>query len=256
MLTLGLVTALVGCRGATSTGGTSEFAPRDTLATPSSAERDSALALLQRMERTVFDSAFVRLEGRGFTRRVRTEQLAPGGSIRAWRERVLRYPPAGPASMVDTDSMGTFESGIDALSRESDPTARPGNLATSAFPDKPAYLTARTQEAFAYHLLDDTLGTQPVRTVVVRPRDTPTGQEQSLRYTRLHIHPATNQLLAAYAVRAERVLLFREDSQLYVRLRPVNGTWLPHVTRFRARVDIPFRSPQQFRTTSDYGGWE
>jgi hypothetical protein len=233
--------------------------PSDTIAT--TVERDSALAVLSSMRRAAFDSAFASLHDYGVTRSVRTEQMTPSGTIAALRSYTLRYPSSAErGTILKRDSAGTFRDGgllgWSAPSRS--PRERPANVAAQTLSDEPAFVEPRTREAYRYALRTDSLqdGT-PVYLIDATARDRGTGRDQSVRYVRLVLDRETRTLIGLTMVRAGRVLLFEEDSRMYVRLqRAPDGRWVPHVTRVRAVVDVPFRTPRQFRTVSAYYGYE
>ncbi len=237
----------------------SPFVPSDTLS--SSVDRDSALAVLTAMERTAFDSAFVVLDRYTATRYVRTEQLTPAGVTTAFRSYTLRYPPAPEQGRLQRrDSTGAFRDGglFGRVAPDGTPTARPADVAEQILPDQPVYVEPRTREAFRYALQADSLrdGT-PVHVLEVKARAHGTGQDQGVRYARLLIHRASNQLIGLALVRNDQVLLFGENSRMSVRLqRGPDGTWVPHVTRVRASVHMPFRTPRQFRTVSAFYAYE
>ena len=259
-LACALLVSLLGCDDGTAADEGALFVPSDRPAASSSAERDSALALLDRMQRSAFDSAFVRLDRYSFVRSIRTEQRTTGGTVTAWTERALRYPVDGTAPRVlRSDSMGTVTgTTLGPLGPSSNPEPRPPNAATYAFPEEAAYLSKRTQGAFQYAFRPNTsIDGQAARVVEIHPKPTPDGHDQVIRFARLTIARGTNQLLAAHTVRSERTLLFQEDSELLVRLQrsPDRQTWVPADTRFHTRVDVPLRAPQQFRTTSTYTGY-
>jgi hypothetical protein len=216
------------------------------------------------MDRSALDSSFARLRGRSYVRHTRLDRLGPGGALRAWQTRTLRYTPEAGADpeLVAADSAGAPGSRpLAGLTPAADPQARLENPVPYALPDQPAYLSPRTREAFAYRLTADTLTfgpeAAPVAVQVVEVRARPgTGDDQSVRYARLVTTRAGHTLVAASVVRAERTLFFREDSRFSLALRPGPArTWLPALTRFRARVDVPFRAPRQFRTASAYYGF-
>lgn len=248
------VMTLLGCEASTSAGRQSPFVDASTLPDVSGAERDSALAALDRMQRTAFDSSFTRLSRYAFTRTLRTEQLTPSGAVAALRTLTLRAHPDSGTTLVAADSIGAFQDGLfDRFASASDPAALPGALAGYVLEDKPAYLAARTREAFSYRLHPDTLDGAPVRVVTVDARPTGEGADQSIRRAVLTMTRDAHELVALSMVRAERSLLFREDSHFVVRLRRTpDGVWLPHLTRFHAHVGIPFRDAQQFRSVSTY----
>jgi len=249
--------SLLGC--SSSPRPTSPFLPADTIAT--TVDRDSALAVLSSMRRTAFDSAFTALNEYAVTRSVRTEQMGPSGAVTAMQSYVLRYSPgSGQGTIQERDSMGTFRSGgiLEWSTPAQTPTARPSNVAEQVLSDEPAFIEPRTREGYRYALRADTLrGETPVYLLDAFARDQGTGRDQSVRYVRLVLHRGTRELIGLRMVRAGRVLLFEENSRMSVRLRRApDGQWVPHVTRVRALVDVPFRTPRQFRTASDYYAYE
>jgi hypothetical protein len=212
------------------------------------------------MQRAALDSAFAILSDYRVTRSVRTEQMTPSGTIAALRSYVLRYPPGGDRGTLQTrDSMGTFRGGglLGGAAPDRSPRERPADVAAQVLADEPAFIEPRTREAFRYALQADTLleGT-PVYLLEATARNRGTGRDQSVRYVRLVLDRDTRQLIGLTMVRAGRVLLFEENSRMHVRLRRApDSRWVPQVTRTRARVDVPFRSPRQFRTVSAYYGY-
>jgi len=248
----------LGCATSPADRPPAAFAPADTVSA-SPAERDSALSVLTSMRRTAFDSAFAALDGYGFTRHVRTEQLAPSGTTTAVQSYKVSYQPnAERGTLQRHDSTGAFRDGglLASLSSPRRRTERPANRAAEALPDQPAYLAPRTRDAFRYSIRPDSLrdGT-PTYVVAAQAR-----REEGVRYARLTLTRPSHTLIGLTVVRAERALLFREDSRLHIRLRRAPDTpsmsptwdWVPHVTRFRAVVKVPFRAPRQFRTVSAY----
>lgn len=239
----------------------SSLIPSDTL--PSNVSRDSAIAVLSSMQRTAFDSAFAALEAYGVTRYVRTEQLSPSGVITALRSSVLRYPDSSrDGTILRRDSSGAFRRGglFGRVAPDQQPTARPANFAAQVLSDQPAYVEPRTREAFRYALQADTLrdGT-PVYVLEAIARDYGTGREQGIRYARLHIVRSTRELIGLTTVRDDEVLLFGENSRLSFHLRRApdgRRDWVPHVTRVRALVHVPFRTPRQFRTVSAFYAYD
>lgn len=266
---------LTGCGRATSGGGPSPFTPSDLPPSPSEENRARAIALLDSMQRTTFDSAFVRLQNLAFTRTVRTERLRPGttvdapgaptdpAQVRAFREREITYRPAGSTSpnggpfevqVTRADSSGSFDASVlGRFAPTSDPTGVPTNLATQAFPDDPAYLSEKKHEAFQYAVRSATYDGVPahVVTITVRPKDT--GTEPSARYARLTLHRDTYQLLAVHTVYTERTLLYGQDTVFAISLRRGPGdAWVPRETHFRALLKMILRDPFDIRTTSTY----
>lgn len=254
LLLAGCLLVLQGCTS--STGRTdAPFMPSDTIT--SAVDRDSALAVLSSMRRSAFDSAFADLDDHTVSRYVRTEQLTPSGTTTAVRSYLLHYEPGdGQGTIQRRDSTGVFRSGgwLGWASPDRAPTDRPSNVAAQVLPDQPAYIEPRTREAFRYALRADTLLDEtPAYVLEAVARDRGTGQQQSVRYVRLLIDRASRQLVGLAMVRSGRVLLFGENTQMSMRLRRgPNRSWVPHVTRVRASVNVPLRTPRQFRTVSAY----
>jgi len=236
---------------------TPAFMPVDTIA--SAVDRDSALAVLTSMRRTAFDSAFATAGRYGVTRYARTEQLSPSGTTTAVRSHVVEYAPGdGPGTLRRQDSSGTFRRGglFGWAAPSRSPAGRPPNVAGQVLSDQPAYVEPRTREAFRYALRADTLGRGiPVYLIEATARDRGTGRDQGVRHVRLVLDRASRQLIGLTMVRADDVLLFRENSRFHIRLRRApeeEDEWVPHVTRSRASVRVPFRAPRQFRTVSAF----
>lgn len=272
---LAVAVGLTGCGRATSGGGPSPFTPSDVPPSPSEENRARATALLDSMQRTAFDSAFVRLQDLAFTRTVRTERLRPGtapaspgapadpAQVEAFREREIAYrPAANPATdgtplegqVMRADSSGSFDASVlGRFAPASDPTSVPTNLATQAFPDDPAYLSEKKREAFQYTVRSSTYDGVPVHVVTVTARAKDTGTEPSARYARLTLHRDTYQLLAAHTVYTDRTLLYGQDTVFAISLRRGPGdAWVPHETHFRALLKMILRDPFDIRTTSTY----
>lgn len=252
----GLLLGGTGCTS--SSGGESPFMPSDTIT--SSVGRDSALAVLTSMRRTAFDSAFVRLSNYAVTRSVRTEQLTPAGATTAVRSYEIRYAPGAERGTIERrDSSGTFREGglFGRVAPESDPAARPENVAAQMLPDQPAFVEPRTREAFRYALRATTVRGTPVYTLEATARARGTGQDQAVRYARLRIHRPSRQLIGLTLVRDEEVLLFGEDSRMRLGLqRTAGGAWVPRESRVRAVLRVPFRTPRHFRTVSAFYEYE
>ena len=256
-----LVLGSLGCTSPPEHGeGSVAFGALDTIEA-TDVPRDSALAILAQLNRTAFDSAFARLDAYAVTRHVRTEQMDTTGTVTAHRTRTLRYSPGtAPGTIQRADSAGQFQTGglLSSIAPTASRRARPSNLAAQALPDQPTYLAPRTQEAYRYALRRDSLldGT-PTHVVEAKARLDERGADQSIRYARLTIDRASDQLVGLTTARASQILLFRERSQVTLRLRRApDATWVPHLTRVRALVDVPFRAPRQFRTVSAYYGYD
>lgn len=254
----GLLLSGLGC-SSSGARSPSPFVPTDTIT--SAVGRDSALTVLTAMRRAAFDSAFTALDDYVVRRYVRTEEMTPSGTTTAVRSYVLRYRPGAKQGTVERrDSIGTFRDGglFGYVAPHRDAAARPPNVAAQILPDQPPYVEPRTREAFRYALQHDSLqdGT-PVYVLEVKARARGTGREQGVRYARLLIHRPSDELIGLTLVRDDEALLYGEDSQMSVRLRRASdGTWVPYLTRLRASVHVPFRTPRQFRTVSAFYAYE
>lgn len=271
LLIAGVAAGGTGCtQQAPPSNADSPFGTLDTIAATEAA-RDSVLAVLARMNRTAFDSAFATLDAYAVTRHVRTEQLDTSGTTTAYRSLTLRYLPGQTSGTVQrADSAGTFRRGglLSGITPAQRRRSRPSNLAAQTLPDQPAYLAPRTQEAYRYALRRDSLRDDtPVFVVEATARADERGHDQAVRYARLTIDRSSHELVGLTTHRTNRILLFRENSQITIRLRRApnggrddaphpEGAWVPHLTRFRAVVDVPFRAPRQFRTVSAYYGYD
>lgn len=230
------------------------FAPTDTVV--STVDRDSALAVLSSMRRTAFDSAYAALDDYTVTRYVRTEQLDSTGTITALRAHILQYAPGtARGTLQQSDSIGTFRDGglLGRVAPDRRPTDRPANVAEQILPDQPAYIEPRTREAFRYALAADTLlDGPPIYILEARAREAGTGRDQSIRHARLLIERQSRELIGLTTVRADPGLFFSEHSRLHLQLRPLETEWVPDVTRVRAVLNVPFRTPRQFHTVSAF----
>lgn len=230
------------------------LASTDTLFEATGEERQAALDALQDVERTALDTAFQRLERHAFTRYNRTEQFTPRNEMNAYVERTTRHGNDTSPEVLHADSAGTFQTGfLDRFFATDDVDLLPAELVDYAVPDEPAYLSEREQEAFRYRLRSDTLASgHPVDVVDVAAQPGEVGADQSIRYARVYVDPESREMVGFYIVHSDDGWLFNEDSRFFVTLRPVDGTWLPHVTRFRAQVGVPLRAPVTFGASAAY----
>jgi hypothetical protein len=259
-LFLGVLLVAGGCQGGSDGPVSVAVGPSmPTPEAPTEAERRAALDALDNVKRAVLDSAFVRLREQAFTRRVRTEALTPSGSVSAFVERAVRYMPQDGGlsrTVVARDSSGpaeAFAGGLD-WARPASSSDGPANISRDVLPESPAYMEARTREAFHYRLLPDTtLQGRTAQVIAVWARPGAEGYDQNIRNVRLYVDRTSRQIVGVRLLRADRSALFREDSHLRLWLRPgPDGAWVPHSTRFQTRVDVIFRAPQAFRTTARY----
>lgn len=249
---------IVGCGGSSSgDAGTRTSAPSPSSAAATSAEQDSALALLSLLGQDAFEEAFGALPHYAYTRRTRTEQRSADRTLVAARERTVRYQTQDARrvrTVVAADSAGAFERGLlGRLASEDAAPSDPSDVAPYIIPEDPAYLSARNQEDFTYHLLPDTV-IAGVRASVVEVRARPSSS-QSLRRLRLYLDGRTP--IAVHLERADQSLLYREQSRFELEMQPApSGGWVPHRTDVRTRLKRLLRPAQRFITTSTYSDFE
>lgn len=234
----------------------------DTLFTATPAERSAALDALESMQQAEMRGAFGRLSDYHFQRYMRTAHYGPDGKPAGAFEHVVRYQPEGDtlrATLVRADSSGAPPDAgwIAGLAPSSRPMALPADLLADILPDDPAFVAPRTREGYRYRLRADTLASGvPVEVVEARAQPDERGHDLTVRHAQLYLDPETRQLLAVHLVRAERAVLFSEDSQFFMSLRPAPDTgWVPHLVRIQTRVGVPFRAPREARTVSAFYGY-
>jgi hypothetical protein len=219
------------------------------------AERDSVLAVLRAADPDALAAAFDRLDALPYTVETTTEQLGPAGEVGARRRVVAEVSPSAPApTVLESDSAGAFDWGAFGALAADDaerplPSDNPAGLLLS---EDPPYLSPRGRETFAFRFAPDTLlGDQRVRVLAVdaRPGD---GDDQLLRHARLYVD-AEGTLVGVHLRRRTESLLFSEASEATILLHPTRaGTWLPHLTRFDARVAALFTDRRHFRLQRVY----
>ncbi len=232
---------LAGCRGA----------PPASMDGPSPAARDSVLALLRATGQDTLRAAFAHLADAPYTRYVRTEQRDAAARLTAYEERTVRYE-AEASSLLAADTAGTFDFGYLGSfvgSPTDDRTA--ADLPQQIIPEDPPYLAPRNYEAYAYRLLPDTLlFGRPTRVIEVQAAP---GADLNVRYVRLYRDRPTGELVALSLERRERKLFFREESRLFIQIRPAaDGGWLPFLTRITTHLRVSPGAPQTLRTVSAY----
>ena len=252
---------VIGCGPTDRTGGPS-YPVSEAQFQQDPAERDSALQLLRAMDTAPFETAFERLPRYRYTRHTRTERLTPDEEAAAAAEQTVQFDFQGGErvrQLLAADTTGTFDAGLLARLAPDDHGEDPARSPTNhLLPDDPPYLDDRNREAFLYRLLPDTLlGELRVRVVEVQARPGE-GDKQAIRRARFYVAPRTGggTLVALLLDRAHPATLFYEQSTfaLQLGLHP-DGAWLPHHLRFQSHVEMPLRTPQFIRTTSDFSDY-
>lgn len=250
-----IASAFLAASGCTAPDGApSRYAPpADTSAW--SATGSAVVERLDTLDFVVMDSAFAALPRLPLTRTLRTDVFTPNDSIRAQLHQTWRHRPGAAPELLDETQTGTLpDHDLWGLAPQSEPGTLPGNVVRDAYPDEPAFLEARNQPAYQYGMRRDTLAPNiPVDRIEVVARDTEDGRRMAIPYARIDVLPGTETVVSTYLVRAERTLLYDEDSLFYIALQPgPKGQWLPHITRFRARVDVPLRPVESVQTVTTF----
>jgi hypothetical protein len=205
--------------------------------------------LLDSLRRSPLREAFGQLAAHEYTRFVRTEQFDADGRRVAIAERVTRHAPSNATSILQSTIDGTFDNG--AFGRLADrETSYVAMLPDLVVRELPPYLSPRKREAYRYTLMPDTvLWGIPARVVEVRAGM----PEESVRRARLYVDTGEGHLIAYAVERDERALLYREQSRLFISIRPgPDGGWVPFTTRFDVRLRIPFHATQRLQTVAAY----
>lgn len=220
-------------------------------------EGDSAFSFISDIDQEAFNRAFSELPRRNYIRYTRTDQFDEEEYLIAFEERVTRHqgPPNNRSFLtLEYDSAGSFDYGYfhRFVSQKVD-SSDPINLAQYVIPEDPAYLSARSRDAYTYRSLPDTMmWDMAARVIEVRARPEE-GNGHSIRRVRLYVDRGTKRLIAIYLERIDLAIWYREESQFYVHIRPTpNGSWVPYNTRFETKIGVPFRPTQRFRTVSTY----
>ncbi|MDX1548513.1 MAG: hypothetical protein R3247_16060 [Rhodothermales bacterium] len=218
------------------------------------AVRDTVLAVLGRIDDRAFREAFSRLDAVPHTRHIRTTQLDASGRRLAGLERVVRHED-GAHRLLHADTLGAFAFGYLGSFVDADPgtPAPAADWLDALLPEDPAYLAPRNRDAFVYRFRPDTVvAGMPVQAVEIRAR-AGEGDDQPIRRARLYLDEDAGRLVAFSLHRSNRAFFARETTAVFAAVRPGDGgSWRPHVTRVRTRIDGPFRAPHRFQTASAF----
>ena len=250
--------ALAGCTGSDGeTPGDTVYPAAFNPLEQDPVERDSVLALLDRIDEVPFRHAFDGLTGYMYTRYSRTEQFNDKNFLVAFDERQLRYTGTADKRSVSTiasDSSGVFDYGffrsfVSTHAQSQDPK----NIAQHILPEDPSYLVPRNHEAYLYRTIGDTLMADHVARIVEIRALPESGDGLNIRRVRLYIEKEAEKLVAAQVERIDLAMFFREESVFFMHIRPTPaGDWLPYNTRFQTRIVMPFKPPFLYRTVASY----
>ncbi len=233
---------------------------RGTAIAPTAGEaelRDSVLTILRGADQAPFRSAFSELSNYDFTRYIRTEQYDGEDFMVAYDEHIIEVSTQSGERLThieQADSAGNFEFGFfKSFVSENVEEVDPNDLVPFVLPDDVGYLNPRDRDKYSYKLLPDTLlWDRQAQVVEVRAKPE-LADGLNVRRVRHYIDRATNELMAVYLERIDLAMLFREESQFYVHVRPNNrGKLLPYNTRFQTLIMTPFRDANKIRTVSTY----
>lgn len=216
-------------------------------------ERDSAIALLQRVGTETIDRAFAELSRQPHTLHERLHQFDESGRINAYRRRTVAVDPPD-VTTVTSESEGTFDFGAFGRFVSFDDLDRlPQNPVPFILAEDPPFLTPQGRELYHFAFDPDTT-VHYVRltsvTVTARPGD---GDDQPLRRARMLIDPATEQIVSLRIERHSSNVLFGETSTLEISLSPSRQlTWLPARTNYRVALRAALTATRRFQLERDY----
>jgi hypothetical protein len=233
---------------------------RGTAFVPTSGEaalRDSVLSVLLGADQGPFRSAFSKLSSYDFTRYIRTEQYDGDDFLIAFEEHIVDVSSRSGeriTRMEQADSAGNFEFGFfKRFVSDNVDNVDPVDLVPYVLPEDVGYRNPRDRDKYRYRFLPDTLlWDQQVQVVEARAKPE-LADGLNVRRVRHYIDRETGELMAVYLERIDLAMLFREESQFYVHVRPNGkGVVLPYNTRFQTLIMTPFRDPNKIRTVSTY----
>ncbi|PEN06280.1 hypothetical protein CRI93_10690 [Longimonas halophila] len=220
---------------------------------------DAVVSRLDSLDLALMDSAFAALPRVPLTRTTRTDAFTPADSLRGQLYQTWHHRPKAEPELLEETQTGTLpDRDLWGLVPRANAASLPENIVRDAYPDEPPFLEARNQPAYRYGMRRDTLAPGiPVDRIEVVARDTGDGRRMAIPYARVDVLPGTRSAVSTYVVRADRALLYDEDSLFYIALQPgPNGQWLPHIMRFRARLSVPLRPVESVQTVTTFASGE
>ena len=214
---------------------------------------DTVVEQLENLDFALIDSAFAALPRHPLERIRRTDVFTPDGALHGQQTETWHHPLDDSATQVDFEEWGTLpDRRLGGFAPEGDPSQLPQNRLRDAYPEDPPFLEARKRSAYHYGVHRDTIGRGlAVDRIEIVARDTEDGRGLTLPYARVDVLPGTNTVIGTYVVRAERALLYEEDSFFVITLQPrPTDAWLPHTMRFRTRLTVPLRSPESVQSVT------
>jgi hypothetical protein len=241
-----------GCTG--TSGPPPRYAPpTDTTAWTTTGE--AVVNRLDSLDLALMDSAFAALPRVPITRTTRTDAFTPTDSLRGQLYQTWMHRPEAEPELLEETQTGTLPNrDLWGLAPRADAASLPDNVVRDAYPEEPPFLEARNQPAYRYGMRRDTLAPGiPVDRMEVVARNTEDGRRMAIPYARIDVLPGTRSAVSTYVVRADRALLYNEDSLFYIALQQdPDGQWLPHIMRFRARLNVPLRPVESVQTATTF----
>lgn len=245
---------LVAASGCASEGAPPRYAPPAD-STAWAVTGDTVMTRLAQISFAAVDSAFAALPRVPVTRTTRTDVFSATDSLRGQLRQIWAHRPGAEPALRSETQTGTLpDRDLWGLAPRTQAEALPENIIGSAYPDEPPFLEARNRSAYRYGMRRDTLAPGiAVDRLEVLARDTADGRRLAVPYARVDVLPGTNTVVSTYVVRAERALLYDEDSLFYVALQPGSEVaWLPHLLRFRARLAVPLRPVESVQLVTSF----
>ncbi|MFQ5571691.1 MAG: hypothetical protein ACE5G0_18580 [Rhodothermales bacterium] len=249
---------LAGCSDANTAIDVPLQAASETMDQQDPSERDAVLAALQPLKQDLFREAFATLAHYHYTRYARTEQFDTELRLIASAVYITRNDVQDgmrTRAILHADSTGTSDAGaLDRFVSAGFNEETVARLPDQVLPEEPAYLVPRNYEAFHYRLLPDTmLWDSATQVIEVRARP---GTGQEIRQARFYLDRSSGKLVALYIERAGGGVLFREESRLFLQIRPApDAGWVPYNIRLFTHMRAALRAPRQIRHVSTYYGY-
>ena len=219
--------------------------------------REDVLEALDRAESADFLASFDRLSTYSFNRYIRTEQYDDDDFLLAFDEYQVRVEGSGTErqTRIDrADSAGAFDFGFfNRFVSENVDSADPVDLIPFVLPDDLGFRDPRNIDKYRFRFQADTLLWDREAHVVEIKAKPDLADGLNVRLVRQYIDVESNKLVGVYLQRVDLALLFREESDFYVDLKPgPGGVFLPYNTRFQTRIGTPFRGTYKVRTVSTF----
>ena len=222
--------------------------------------REEVLASIDHADPSDFLNSFDQVSSYEFDRYIRTEQYDDDDFLIAFDEYLVRLE--GKSGQRTThieraDSAGEFDFGFfNRFVSENVDSADPVDLIPYVLPDDLGYQDPRNVDKYLFRFRPDTLLWDRQAHVIEIKAKPDLADGLNVRLVRQFIDVESNKLVGVYLERVDLALLFREESEFYVDLKPGPGeVFLPYNTRFQTKIGTPFRGTYKIRTVSTFSDY-